>query len=428
MQTIADPRAQEQTCHPCKLCEKTDAMQVLHSFGKIPVSGYLEADKALARSAPRHELAIAICQNCGFVQQANASANDLLVKRVYSPYQPTYTMSAKVSAYMDYFLDEAIRKANAVTHDEVVEIGSNDGSVLALIKARGFKPRGFEPSTTLNMMARRRDVEVVEDYFGVASADRYLDEHPKAKVIITRHTLEHAFDPIDFLRGIAMILEPGGIAAIEVPYLQLQMMNNQFPSMTFQHVSFFNVTSMNHALEKAGLALVDVAFVTMDGGSMIAYAVGQDSGHAGEFVEAIFAHENMLQLNRAAGYDRFFDRVATQCVQVRDYLESLSAKGHTVFGYGAGSKGQALLNMMKCDVAHVPFIIDDVPGNAGQFVPGTAIQVIASSDERVSAADFIFITAPTHVAEIVGKERKRLGAHTRFLSIVPEFHYVAGPQ
>lgn len=402
-------------------------MKLMHSFGKIPVSGYLEAAEAIARSAPRHELAVAICQNCGFVQQANDDANELLVKRVYSQYQPTYTMSQKVTAYMDYFLDETLGKANAVAQDNVVEIGSNDGSVLALIKARGFKPLGFEPSTMLNTIARRRDVEVIEDYFHVASASRYLDDHPKARVIITRHTLEHAFDPIDFLRGIALILEPGGVAAIEVPYLRLQMMNNQFPSMTFQHISFFNVTSMKQALEKAGLALVDVAFVNMDGGSMIAYAVGQDSGHAGDFAEAILAHENLLQLNRAEGYKRFFDRVAVECVQVRDYLEFLSSKGNRVAAYGAGSKGQALLNMLMCDLEHVRFIIDDVPGNAGQFVPGTGIPVIPSSDARAASAEFIFITAPTHVAEIVEKERKRSGAHTRFLSIVPEFHFVAGP-
>jgi len=427
MPTVAVTQAQQLACHPCRLCASTGAMHVIHSFGKMPVSGYLEADETLARSAPRYELAVAICHECGFVQQANNEANDILVKRVYSQYQPTYTMSEKVTAYMDYFLDEAIGKADAAPHDEVVEIGSNDGSVLALVKGRGFEARGFEPSSTLNVIARRRGVEVVEDYFGVDSAGRYLDRHPKAKVVITRHTLEHAFDPIDFLRGIALVLAPGGIAAIEVPYLRLQMMNNQFPSMTFQHVSFFNVASMNRALEKAGLVLVDVAFVNMDGGSMIAYAVGRSRGHAGEFAEAIFGYESMLRLDRAAGYERFFGRVAEQCVQVRDYLTSLSAKGHMVLGYGAGSKGQALLNMLACDVDQVPFVIDDVPGNAGQYVPGSTIQVIAGNDERVPAADFIFITAPTHVAEIVRKERKRLGAHTRFLSIVPEFHYVTGP-
>lgn len=427
MPTVAVPRAQQMTPHPCRLCESAGAMHIMHSFGKIPVSGYLEADETMARSAPRYELAIAICRECGFVQQANNEANDVLVQRVYSQYQPTYTMSENVTAYMDYFLDEAIGKAGAAPHDDVVEIGSNDGSVLALIKGRGFCARGFEPSSTLNVIARRRDVEVVEEYFGSHSVERYLDGHQKAKVVITRHTLEHAFDPIDFLRGIALVLAPGGIAAIEVPYLRLQMMNNQFPSMSFQHVSFFNVASMKRALEMAGLVLADVAFVNMDGGSMIAYAVGRGRGHPGEFAEAIVGHESMLQLERATGYDGFFRRAAEQCVQVQAYLAYLSAKGHMVLGYGAGSKGQALLNMLACDVDQVPFVIDDVPGNAGQYVPGTAIQVIASNDRRVPAADVIFITAPTHVAEIVGKERKRLGAHARFLSIVPEFHFVTGP-
>jgi len=427
MSTMTDSLPQLLTGRQCRLCSSAGNMQILHSFGKVPVAGYLEADEALARSAPRFELALAICQECGFVQQANDAANDSLINRVYSQYQPTYTMSDKVIAYMDYFLDEAIAKANAMAGDEVLEIGSNDGSVLALIKSRGFSPCGFEPSPTLNVIARQRGVEVVEDYYGMESAERYLQTHPKAKVVITRHTLEHAFDPVDFLRGIALVLAPGGVAAIEVPYLRLQMMNNQFPSMTFQHVSFFNASSMNRALEVAGLQLVDVAFVNMDGGSMIAYAASRSSGHTGGFAEAILTHESMMQLERTTGYDRFFSRVAEQCVQIRNYLWSLAAKGHAVMGYGAGSKGQALLNMIACDVDQVPFVIDDVPGNAGRYIPGTAIRVIASNDKRVGESDFIFVTAPTHVAEIVAKERKRLGTHVHFLSVVPDFHYVTGP-
>src|SRR5476649_1045573 len=144
MPTVAAPQAQRLTCHPCRLCASTGAMHVIHSFGKMPVSGYLEANETLARSAPRYELAIAICHECGFVQQASDEATDILVNRVYAQYQPTYTMSEKVTAYMDYFLDEAIGKTDAVPNDEVVEIGSNDGSVLALVKGRGFNPRGFE--------------------------------------------------------------------------------------------------------------------------------------------------------------------------------------------------------------------------------------------------------------------------------------------
>lgn len=420
-----DARATQAISWKCRLCGDSAAPQVLHRFGSIPVSGYLEADKAVAHEAPRFELDIALCSACGLVQQASDAARAILVERVYSQYQPTYAMSSGVAAYMEFFLNEAVGRARATRSDTVVEIGSNDGSVLAMIAARGFNGIGFEPSSTLNSTARRRGATVVEDYFGTKAAVAFLESHPKPRLVISRHTLEHAFQPLDFLRGIAQLLDTGGIAAIEVPYLRLQLMNNQFPSMTFQHVSFFTVSSMKRALDQAGLKLIDVIFVNMDGGSMIAFATANESRRGSDVTQAVLELEGMLQLDRPAGYERFFARVAEQRTQFHQHLQYLASRGHAALGYGAGSKGQAMVNMLGCSSEELPFVIDDVPGNAGRFIPGPAIPIIASDDERIRSAQYILITAPTHMAEIVAKERERLGSRVRFLSIVPEFHYVS---
>ena len=422
-----DARAIHRSGWKCRLCGDSAAPQVLHRFGCIPVAGYLETDKAAAHEAPRLELDIALCSACGLVQQASDAARTILIERVYSQYQPTYAMSARVAAYMEFFLDEAVGRAGTTRSDTVVEVGSNDGSVLAMIAARGFSAIGFEPSPTLNSTARRKGATVVEDYFGTRSAAAFLQSHPKPRLVISRHTLEHAFEPLDFLRGIAQLLGAGGIAAIEVPYLRLQAMNNQFPSMTFQHVSFFTVSSMKRALDQAGLKLIDVIFVNMDGGSMIAFASANESRRGSDVTQTVLELEGMLQLDRPAGYERFFTRVAEQRTQIHQHLQYITSRGHTVLGYGAGSKGQALVNMLGCSSEELPFVIDDVPGNAGCFIPGPAIPIIASNDERARSAQYMLITAPTHVAEIVAKERERLGSRVRFLSIVPEFHYVSAP-
>jgi len=412
---------------PCRLCGASDQMKILYSFGLMPVAGYLETHETVSRNAPRYELAIAICTRDGLVQQAYEESTDVLNNRVYSNYQATYSMSETVLSYMTAFLDKAIRLSGVQRGDCVVEIGSNDGRVLSLIKSRGFRPIGFEPASNLVLNAGETGLEVINDYFGAEAAHAFVDKYQPVPLVITRHTLEHAYDPVDFLRGLQIILSDRGLAVIEVPYLRLQMQNNHFEGMTFQHVSFFTLTSMMRALRAAGLELVDVSFVRADGGSAVFYVrkTSKSSGSASRIVEHIRNLETVLAVDKPSGYESFFLKVHQNRAMIRACILHLAAEGVSVLGYGAGSKGQAMVNMLGLDSGEIRFVIDDSPGSAGRYIPGTGISIVSSGDSRARRPDVILLLAPTHIQEILGKERGRMADGTRFLSTVPDFHFVA---
>jgi len=401
-------------------------MEVLHDFGRLPVAGYLESSQELARNAPRYDLAIAISRKTGLVQQAYDDGREILVEKVYANYQPTYSMSDRLASYMTSFIDHTVRLAAVSPGDYVLEIGSNDGQMLKLISNRGFHAIGFEPSSNLAEVALGQGFEVIKDYFGLESARRFIGFHPQVRLVITRHTLEHAFDPLDFLRGIETVLAEDGVAAIEVPYIRLQMINGNFESMTFQHVSFFSVTSLKAALKMAGLEMADVIFVNMDGGAMVVFARKARNASSGRIgnIESALLLERFYGLGQPEGYETCFRRMEFMRLSVKPYLNLLAQKGRTILGYGAGGKGQALLNMLGLDNDEIHFVIDDVPGNAGKYIPGTGIEVIASSDSRAEHADAILLTAPTHALEIMRKEAWRLATGTCFLATVPDFHQV----
>jgi len=404
-------------------------MRLLYTFGAMPVAGYLDPDETSSKNARRFELGIAICQNDGLVQQAYSDSKESLIKLVYTNFQPTYTTSGLVSNYIESFLAKAIKSSGAKLGDYVMEVGSNDGLLLQLLKKRGMNPIGFEPSSDLSSRTRSLGIEVIEDFFGAESARNFIEHRPPVKLLISRHTLEHAFDPLDFLHGIEIVLEPEGLAVIEIPYLRLQMMNGHFEAMTFQHTTFFTINSIDKALRCAGLQPVDVTFVDMDGGSMVIFLrkVNIRQKSRVDEIENILAFERTWQLDRGSGYKAFFQNVNLICKRARNHLTELSDKGCKIVGYGAGSKGQSLLNMLRLDTKQVPFVIDDTPGNAGKYIPGTGILVISSRDARASHSDVIFITAPTHIQEILQKEIYRRKDGTKFLATVPDYHYNAVP-
>ncbi len=425
---IADPSSASTVrgFDPCRICGTTECLSAVYDFGDQPVAGYLEKDEATARQAPRFPLVVALCTRCALLQQASLVARDVLIGRVYSAYQPTYSASSDVSSYVRAFLDSALARGGVNRGDAVVEVGSNDGTVLRHLAERGMRPVGFEPSSNLNVLARTHGAIVVEDYFGYDSAVRYRQDHPAAQLVLSRHTFEHTFDPLDCLRGVECVLADEGLVMIEVPYIGAQMVTNHFEAMTFQHVSFFSVNSMTAALERAGLHLVDVAFVDMDGGSFVIYARKHARDRRDRRLEILLQSERQAALHEARGYADFFARVGRIRRDLPTHLASLAKNGVTIVAYGGGGKGQSLLNMLGLDRKVISYAIDDVAQNALKYVPGTGIQVVPSRDPRVAHADVVFITAPTHVREVVEKEAHRAAEGTLFLATTPDWHYL-GP-
>ena len=405
----------------CRLCAAA-GLDVLYDFGLQPVAGYLEDSLDSALRAPRFRNALGICRECGMVQQAGDGGIDILVERVYAEYQPTYSMSGVVQSYMKSFLTFAVDYANPGPDDYVLEIGSNDGAMLGELKRRGLRPVGLDPSGDPEAAAAL-GYHVIREYFAGESGRALRERLGPAALIFARHTFEHVFEPLDFLRGVAVLLARNGIAIIEVPYLHRQLVNNQFQSMTFQHVSFFTVATMRAMVREAGLELLDVRFSEMDAGSIVA-VVGRSAG-----TEALGRVENLISLERGwrldqpDGFTGFFGSVEKSRSSLREQLAN--ARFDMTVAFGAGTKGQALLNMLSLDRDRVPNVIDETPGAAGKFVPGVGTAVVGLDDPAVDAASLVLVTAPSHIREVVRRIRTRFAETTAIVATAPSIHFVA---
>lgn len=405
---------------PCRNCQAV-GLTLLYDFGELPLGGYLLPTSAMARAAPKFVNALAICNACGLVQQAADGAREALIRLVYSNYQSTSSMSQTVRAYQESFLDAAVRLSGVEPPDAVMEIGSNDGYVLGLLHQRRFTPVGFDPS--LDPALALRGYRVFREHFGAEAARRYVDTHARVKLVITRHTLEHAFEPLDFLHGIETVLASDGVAVIEVPYLHLQMMNNQFQSMGVQHVCFFTVGSLSKMLSKAGLQVREAWLCQMDGGSIVVSArKRRPAGATGARVARIQSIEEVLRLHEASGFERFCADVARQRTEIRSLIVRLARSGCGIAAYGAGGKGQALLNLLDLGTDLIPYVADDTPGYAGNYVPGVGTEVVARDDPRIREAGLVFITAPTHVREMVQRDQEARGRDRLYVATAPRFH------
>lgn len=404
----------------CRVCGNND-LKMLHDFGMAPVAGYLVDTLQTALTEQKYANYLVFCCQCNLVQQGDDSFKEALIDKVYSNYRPTYSMSVKVRDYMSRFIDEAIMISSA-KNEIVLEIGSNDGSMFKKLRAKGLKPAGIDPSASVS--SESQEAIVIKDFFSTSVANDFVDSYGKVKLLYSRHTLEHVFNPVDFMKAIDVVLDDNGIAVIEVPYLPAQLSANQYTAMTTQHILFFTLSSLNWLAEKSNLVIINAKPSKMDGGSIIVYFTKS------KLIPASNRIKSMLELEKTNGIgclqelDVKFKLIANEINLAHNHLTRLREHGYNVVGYGAGAKGQALLNMLGLSHDLIPYVVDDTPGSNGMFIPGTGARVIESSDANFAKADCVLITAPTHVDEIVAKEQNNHPSIS-FIRTSPNFSYVS---
>jgi len=389
----------------------------------MPVAGYLVDTQPEALTEKKYANTLVCCARCGLVQQGGEDFTDVLIQKVYANYQATYSMSAKVRAYMTRFIDEALASsALTVNTDIVLEVGSNDGTMFGWIQDKGFIPAGIDPSAEVS----RADggAIVVRDFFSTAVAGDFVRKHGQVKLLFSRHTLEHVFSPGDFMNAVSIVLDKQGIAVIEVPYLPAQLNGNQYPGMTFQHISFFTLHSLKGLGEMYGLSIFKVKPSRMDGGSVVVYFSKNPKNAVTPARLGFLEYETAVLANDYHGLQRAFKSVDVSLRVARSHIIGLCENSFRVIAYGAGSKGQALLNMLGLSADIIPTVVDETPGLKGKYIVGTGTRVVDSSDECFLEANFCLISAPTHVDEIVSKEQSRHPG-TAFIKTSPDFSYIS---
>jgi hypothetical protein len=408
----------------CALGHSASQQQRLISLGSLPIAGYLEASEAAAKKSRRFDCSLSICVECGLVYQTNTEVRGFLAQKVYADYQPTYSASQRVRTHALQLLRKAASEADLNRGDDVVEIGSNDGEFLRIIEEEGYRATGFEPSKNKKVTSGVGSRRVIQSFFGLETACEYVKKYGKTKLLITRHTLEHAFDAIDFLKGISTVLEEEGLAVIEVPYLHHQILMGHIESMAFQHRTQFSVTSLSRCLSAAGLNLLEVRFVDFDGGAMVVTVQRSDGRPvfpAAQTTAQILRSEEVLELDRASGFAQFESRVSDMKQQVRKMLRATVDQGGYACAYGAGGKGQNLINMIGLDTNELTCVVDDNPEFIGKYVPGTSIPVVDPELLVDKTFDLVLVTAPTHVEQLIDRKIPAFEGAI-FALTVPDFH------
>ena len=357
----------------CRIC-KTTLPEPFLDFGNMPLANSFLAGPAEFSSEGTYPLAVAGCPTCGLVQ-----LNFVVpAEQLYRDYIYVSSTSDGVRAHADYLARTLIAQYGWTAADLIVEVASNDGTVLQAFQQRGVRVIGVEPARNIASIANAAGVPTIAEFFNPASARTVLRDHGRAAAILGRHVFAHVDDVHEFLEAVDACLADAGVFLVEVPYLGDFLAKLEFDTVYHEHLSYVSLGAMEHLCRQHGMALVDVEPITLHGGSVVIHMRrsalwAQPSARLVQMLQ----QERESELSDPARLKQFAADVRSWKTRFEALIGKLRAEGATLIGYGAAAKANTLMCYCPEAAGSLQYILDRSVHKQGRYTPGTHIRVEA---------------------------------------------------
>jgi len=432
-----DPRAKPLAAPPvrqgahrrrttCRLCG-SGGLELFLELGPQPLANAYPRSEAEFAGEPSFPLGVALCRDCSLVQTPDVIDPETL----FRDYVYRTGASPAMSAHFREFAKEVVASQRLGRDDLVVEIASNDGTLLRHFKELGVRTLGIEPARNLAAESRAAGIETRDVFFDAAAAGRIRRSHGPASAVLANNVLAHVDDPVGFLAGArALLASDGGGGAegrlwVEVPWLLELEARLEYDTIYHEHLSCFGAATLARACEAAGLEVVSVERAAVHGGSLRLCARPAAPGaRAGRPADATLAAR--LDEERAAGllrietWRRFAGRVEGHRARLVELLRGLRSAGRSIAAYGAPAKGSTLLNWCRIGPDLVDFTVDRNPGKVGRYTPGVHLPILPVDALLARQPDFVLLLAWNLADEIMAQQAEYARRGGRFILPVPE--------
>jgi NDP-4-keto-2,6-dideoxyhexose 3-C-methyltransferase len=168
---------------------------------------------------------------------------------------------------------------------------------------------------------------------------------------------------------------------------------NSFDTVCHEHLEYYALRQFLWMAEHAGLTVLDVEFNEVNGGSFSVTAARQGAelpAHR-ETVDRVLAEEAALGIDRPATYAAFAHRAAGACQAVVGFLRQARREGKSVYGLGASTKGNVLLQYAGITAELLAGIGEVNPDQFGCVTPGTHIPILPQDEVLARRPDFLLV-------------------------------------
>jgi SAM-dependent methyltransferase len=369
---------------------------------------------------PKIPLTIIECLSCGVAQLSHTVPRDLL----YRDYWYRSGMNESMQVQLQEIVADARTRVKLIESDAVLDIGANDGTLLAAWGMWEAHPSriGVDPAVNLQSELRAHAEMLLPDYWPLKVYDG-----PRCKVITSIAMFYDLERPQDFVREIKRVLTPKGVWCLQLTDLASMLMANAFDGICHEHLFYYRIFDLANLLRSYDLSIADLSYNSTNGGSVRLWV--KHAGEVGEFPEVVaraLAQEEQ-KIDESGGWLGLATRVGQQKAR----LESLIEQAPALVLYGASTKGNTLLQHYRIGGEgsgywHTRFAAERAPGKWGRFTV-TGVPIVPEAWAReVTPEGALVLVLPWHFADaILEREQGKWAKGVKFVFPLPEVR-VAG--
>ena len=403
----------------CRLCDSQN-VELVVKLEPIPLSENYCNDSDTGKRAVRYPVDLYMCKDCGHVHQLDVVDS----KSLWENY--TY-YSGEAIGMPEHFNQVAAKIIDAYklpTNSLVIDIGSNDGTLLRPFKNAGYRVLGIDPAGEIAKMATESGIETIPELMSLSLAGNIRKKWGEAHIVCMFNAFAHADNMGDIAESIRAMLAPGGIFVFEAQYL-LDIIDRMLIATIFhEHMSHHSVKALTIFFARYGLELIDVERVQIQHGSLIGSVQLIGGKHkAKPSVRQLLDLERQRRLDKIETLKCFGEKIAQLRERTSKLVNTWQSNGVTVAGYGAARSGPTLISQLGLTGA-IDFIVDDHPQKVNKYSSGDGIRIRPTTDLCKLMPAYTVILAWVHSAKIIATNREYLDKGGHFVVLCPETRVV----
>jgi SAM-dependent methyltransferase len=401
-------------------------MKELFTLGELYVSDFINEESTNIK----HELKL-ILDNNGAVRLEKCAPLDSMYGK--------YWYRSGINQSMKDDLKEIVESISKVTnikdgHPVWVDIACNDGTMFDFIPDNVLKI-GIDPAddSFLNESKTKADA-IIQDYFTFESYRNTNIGRLRADVVTVIAMFYDLDDPNIFLQDINKVMKDDGLLVMQMSYTPLMLKQMAFDNICHEHVYYYSLFNIKSLLEKNGLRIVDCQLNSVNGGSFRVYVKKQGQEHnfhtqpyrdvANFRVNSILEYEKTLGLDKIETWTKFYEGILELKETTIDFIKTAKKLGKTVWGYGASTKGNTLLQFFGLDHTLIDGIAERSPYKWGLKTVGTNIPIYSEDDMRKANPDYLLVLPWHFISEFVKREKDFLINGGKFIVPCPKFEII----
>jgi len=380
-------------CSFCKNPLRTD----LVNFKKIPIANYYK--KIINPTFTKYNLQIKVCKKCLLVQ----STNKIHPKKIYKNYFYKSNYSKTWKKHCKKLVEE-ISSNNK--NKKVLEIGSNDNTLLEMFSQKKWSCIGVEPATNIvKTNKKNKNIKIYNEFFSKKLSKNIIDKHGYSDYIIGTNVIAHAPDICDFFKGLSNLFNSKNVGIFEFQYLLPMIRGGFYDTIYHEHYFYHSLTNLNKILNKYDLKVYNIKKLDIHSGSLRIYVVKKNSEIKTSVQKnKLLNYEYKSGINKIKTYKLFKEKVEKHKKDLNFLLKN-KLKKNLVCAYGAAAKGNTLLNVLQINQTHIECIFDKSNLKNKLIFPGTGIPIANLSLIKKIKPDYILIL-PWNIQKEIRDELK----------------------